>query len=153
MRKGWILSALCMILLFASTATSTAQEPDREYKESLKKMMTLSGGLASVEVMVPQIMNMLKQQSPTISEEFWAAQSAKWNKLLGEKMVDMYVPVYKKYLTLEDLKEIVVFYESPIGRKLGVATPLMTAEGMQLGQQIGMEMVTELQKAIAEQGK
>ncbi|HJD75943.1 MAG TPA: DUF2059 domain-containing protein [Bacteroides reticulotermitis] len=153
MRKSWILSALCMILLFASTATITAQEPDKAYRESLKKMMVLLGALATVEDMVPRIMNMLKQQYPAVSEEFWTAQSAKWSTLYGEKLVDIYAPIYKKHLTLDELKQIVLFYESPVGKKLGEVTPTMAAEGMEVGQQLSVEMMTTLQEEIAAQSK
>ena len=58
-----------------------------------------------------------------------------------------------KYLTLDDLKKIVAFYESPVGKKLGASTPAMMAEGMQIGQKLGMEIATELQQELQAQGK
>ena len=61
-------------------------------------------------------------------------------------------PVYQKYLTLDDLKKIVAFYETPVGKKLGVSTPAMMTEGMQIGQQLGMEIANELQKDLDAQG-
>ncbi len=61
--------------------------------------------------------------------------------------------IYKKYLTLDELKQIVLFYESPVGKKLGEVTPTMTAEGMEVGQQLSVEMMTTLQEEIAAQSK
>lgn len=61
--------------------------------------------------------------------------------------------IYKKYLTLDELKQIVLFYESPVGKKLGEVTPTMAAEGMEVGQQLSVEMMTTLQEEIAAQSK
>ena len=55
--------------------------------------------------------------------------------------------------SLDDLKKIVAFYESPVGKKLGASTPAMMAEGMQIGQKLGMEIATELQQELQAQGK
>lgn len=42
----------------------SAQGQNKEYQETLHKMLLLSGGLATVDTMVPQIIGMMKQQSP-----------------------------------------------------------------------------------------
>lgn len=63
-------------------------------------------------------------------------------------MTELYIPIYQKYLTIDDLKQIIAFYESPVGKKLASVTPAMTAEGMQLGQQLGMEIATQIQKEL-----
>ena len=62
--------------------------------------------------------------------------------------VDIYVPIYQKYFTLDELREIVAFYDSPVGRKLAAATPAMTREGMEKGQQLGMEIANEMMAEV-----
>lgn len=102
--------------------------------------------------MVPQMIAMLKQQSPSASASFWDGFQKKWEGKFGNKLAELYAPVYQKYLTLDDLKKIVAFYESPVGKKLGASTPAMMAEGMQIGQKLGMEIATELQQELQAQG-
>jgi hypothetical protein len=42
------------------------------------------------------------------------------------------IPVYQKYLTKEDLEDVVAFYSSPVGQRLLDKTPAMAAEGMKI---------------------
>lgn len=143
---------MCVAVLFAAAPAVSAQNQDNEYKETLGKMLNLSGALASVETMVPQMVNMMKQSAPSAQESFWTGFTEKWQKKAGDKLVELYTPIYQKYLTLADLKKIIEFYESPVGKKLGTATPAMTSEGMKLGQQLGMEIATELQTELNARG-
>lgn len=152
MKKGLVLVAMCTVMLFSAMSSAVAQNQDNEYKETLNKMMTLSGALFSAKTMVPQMVTMMKQQAPSVPQTFWDGFVSKWETKFADRMVELYVPIYQKYLTLEDLKQIVAFYESPVGKKLGTSTPAMTMEGMQLGQKLGMEMVTELQQELDARG-
>lgn len=152
MRKSMFWVVLCIAMLFVTAPSVSAQDQNQEYKEVLAKMMTLSGAMASTDAMLSQISTMMKQTSPNVPNTYWESFSAKFKEIIGDKLVEMYVPIYQKYLTLDDLKQIVAFYESPIGQKLGVATPLMAVEGMKIGQKLGMEIVTELQNDLKEKG-
>ena len=152
MKKGLVLMLMCVAMLFAAAPSAFAQDPDKEYKETLSKMLTLSGALPAAEAMIPQIIGMMKQTAPSTPDSFWNEFITTWKSKFINKLVDGYAPIYKKYLTLSDLKQIVAFYESPVGKKLGAATPKMTTEGMQMGQQLGMEIATDLQKALDARG-
>lgn len=48
-----------------------------------------------------------------------------------DKITDMMVPVYEKYFTEEDLKEMVRFYESPTGQKFLQTGPMVLDETVQ----------------------
>ncbi|MDD3036541.1 DUF2059 domain-containing protein [Bacteroides sp.] len=149
MRKGLFLAVLGMIMLFATATSVYAQSDDnKEYRDTLEKMMSLSGSLEITKTMVPQMISMMKQSSPGTADAFWDDFAAKWKTKFADRMVELYVPIYQKYLTIDDLKDLIAFYETPIGKKLAEATPKMTMEGMQLGQKIGMEMATELQNEL-----
>lgn len=152
MRKGLFLIVVSMIMLFV-TATSVYAQSDnnKEYRATLEKMMNLSGALEVSKTMVPQMVSMMKQSAPGTADAFWDDFAAKWKTKFADRMVELYVPIYQKYLTIDDLKELIAFYETPIGKKLAEATPKMTIEGMQLGQKIGMEMATELQNELKAQ--
>ena len=141
MKKSLLSVALCVMTLLIGISPVSAQGQNKEYQETLHKMLLLSGGLATVDTMVPQIIGMMKQQSPSVSE-------ATWNAVMEK----VYVPINKKHLTLDDLKKIVAFYESPVGKKLGAVTPAITMEGMTAGQQLGMELVTLIQRELDAHG-
>lgn len=118
MKKGLVLVVMCVAMLFAAAPSASAQAPSDEYKATLEKMLELSGSMASAKAMVPQMISMLKQQS-SASASFWDGFQKKWEGKFGSKLAELYAPVYQKYLTLDDLKKIVAFYESPVGKKTG----------------------------------
>lgn len=151
MKKGLFLAVMCMVMLLLAAPSASAQAPSSEYKATLEKMLELSGAMASAKAMVPQMIAMMKQQSPSVSAAFWDGFQKKWEAKFGSKLAELYVPIYQKYLKLDDLKKIVAFYESPAGKKLGASTPAMMAEGMQIGQKLGMEIAAELQQELQAQ--
>jgi uncharacterized protein len=64
----------------------------------------------------------------------------------------MLVPVYSKYLTKEDLEEMIKFYETPVGKKFAENTPKIMRESMQIGQEWGMRIGEKFEKKIRERG-
>ena len=48
-----------------------------------------------------------------------------------DEMIGRLVPVYEKYFSEEELKNLTAFYQSPLGRKLLMATPVIVEESMQ----------------------
>ena len=47
--------------------------------------------------------------------------------------------IYDQYLSAEDVKGIIKFYESPVGKKLTNVLPQMTRESIEAGEQYGIE--------------
>lgn len=149
--KKMLFGAALVLALFVFAAPAAAQ--DGEYRQQLTKMLDKSGALASADVIMDQLIPAMKQlTAKEVPADFWDSFRAKWNRKTKDKLVEIYVPIYKKYLTLADLKQIVAFYESPVGKKLAAATPSMTSEGMQAGQQLGMEIAQEMMKEMQQLG-
>lgn len=150
MQKMFFGAAL-VLALFVFAVPAAAQ--DGEYRQQLTKMLDKSGALASADVIMDQLIPAMKQlTAKEIPADFWDSFRAKWNRKTKDKLVEIYVPIYKKHLTLADLKQIVAFYESPVGKKLAAATPSMTSEGMQAGQQLGMEIAREMMQEMQQLG-
>lgn len=149
--KKMLFGAALVLALFGFAAPAAAQ--DGEYRQQLTKMLDKSGALASADVIMDQLIPAMKQlTAKEVPADFWDSFRAKWNRKTKDKLVEIYVPIYKKHLTLTDLKQIVAFYESPVGKKLAAATPSMTSEGMQAGQQLGMEIAQEMMQEMQQLG-
>ncbi|WP_373843261.1 DUF2059 domain-containing protein, partial [Bacteroides heparinolyticus] len=115
----------------------------------LYKMLDKSGGLESVRLMIPQLVNMMKQQAASQPDSFWEDFTKRWTKQFIDKMVEGIAPIYQKHLTLKDLEDILAFYNTPVGKKLSASTPVMGKEAMRIGQQLGMEIGRQMQNEIA----
>jgi uncharacterized protein len=80
------------------------------------------------------------------------------------KLLDAAVPIYDKYLSGDEIKGLIQFYQTPLGRKALSVLPEITidmqSEGQQLGQRIGQETMMQvlsehpdLAKAMEDAGK
>ena len=66
----------------------------------------------------------------------------------------MYMPVYEKHLTLEELKAVAAFYESPVGKKYKEASLIVMRETTPLlVQQLHTEMSKEVMPEKSERAK
>lgn len=140
---------MCIAMLSLQPTGAYAQKTNNQYKETLYKMLDKSGGLESVRLMVPQLVNMMKQQAASQPDSFWEDFTKRWTKQFIDKMMEGITPIYQKHLTLKDLEDILAFYNTPVGKKLSASTPVMGKEAMRIGQQLGMEIGRQMQNEIA----
>ena len=65
-----------------------------------------------------------------------------------EHLMDIIVPIYAKYYSDDDIKELIAMYQTPIGRKMLNTLPQIAAEsqaaGKAWGEQIGRESMLEV---------
>lgn len=141
---------VALVLFFAFTMVVEAQE-DKAYEAAMTKMLEVSKSMDAMKQMAPQIIAMMKQQTPNAPQQFWTG--------LEQSMVDMYsqivkamIPVYRKYLTLQDIQGIIKFYESPVGKKLADSNTAIASETMPIAQQIAMETVQKFMASAKEKG-
>lgn len=74
----------------------------------------------------------MKLNAPEKDEAYWNEFSKNWKEKIESKVFEMYMPVYEKHLTLEELKAVAAFYESPVGKKYKEASLIVMRETMPL---------------------
>ena len=135
-----ILFALVFII-----AANTFAAHGQTKNDDILKLLTISGtdkiAEQTMHLMIPQF----KQLIPNIPDAFWNRFMAKLDinsLLLG------CVPVYNKYYTHDEIKQLIAFYETPLGRRMVEITPLVNQETMIIGQnwgeKLGHDIVNEL---------
>lgn len=143
-----------MVICVATSLTvilpASAQNSDKtdEYKTLLKKIMTLSGSSASSEAIMSQFMSSMQKGPFQQDEAYWKDFAAKWTQKIEDKVMEVYAPIYQQHMTLDELKKVVAFYESPAGKKLGETASAVANESMPMIQQLSMEMVQEIMPQI-----
>ncbi len=71
---------------------------------------------------------------------------------IENRVIELCMPAYKKHLTLEDLKAIAAFYESPVGRKYKESSLAVMREVMPLlVQELQTEMFREVRPGMDKQ--
>lgn len=67
-----------------------------------------------------------------------------------QALVNLLVPVYARYLTKEDVEQLIMFYRSPIGRKLASVTPAISIESAKVGQAWAVSLIPGIRQKVAE---
>lgn len=138
------LTMLCMLICVASITSVFAQSQNAEYKEMLKKMLELSGANSASDAMLEQLQSFFKRSDSQTGDSIFADLQKTWKDKIEGEMIDIYAPIYQRHLTLTDLKDVIAFYESPVGKKLGNAAPAIIKEAFPKMQQLGMELASSI---------
>jgi len=150
------LSVLCVIALFQARPAA-GQTPDESVRADIEKLMQLTGTaqLASqmVSTLTAQILDGMKKSQPsvpdralTIAREVLDTEFAK--AFSGpQSMMPEIAAAYAKRFTQDDIRAMVAFYESPVGKKMIQVMPALVRDSMMIGQrwaQTEMPRITSL---------
>ena len=111
------------VLTPASTAIDPYQFVDitPEKAQLILKLMDINGTHAALENQLNQIVARSSSQD---------AQKVK-DLVNVNDILKQLVPVYDRYYSEEDLKDLIAFYESPLGQKVMRVTPLLMKDTLQ----------------------
>lgn len=127
-------------LFFTLVVVLTAQlgTAQSTFKDDVIKFLQISGSNAQMDVAKKQILGMIPE-----------AKHAEFNKEFDATMPSFYdkvAEVYMKEYTHDDLKQMIKFYESPIGKKISTKAGTIYEQSMLVGQEWGMELQGILMK-------
>lgn len=142
MKKLLLATMLCLIgvSVFSQNSGKTAQ---------IRKLLELSGSGKIGVMMMDNLLPALKGMAPEAPEEFWIEIQ---KEVHPEDIVELIVPIYDKYYTEEDVRQLIVFYESPVGRKMVEQMPAVMQESMQVGEVWGRGIAEKVIKRLEEKG-
>lgn len=144
-----ILISFSAVFLVLTSSFAQSNDP---YYLTLKEMFEVSGVEETYEAAIIQMIEMYKQQSPQTDAALWDGLQ---NEFLGtsiDDLVEMLVPVYQKHMTIEDLKGMIAFYTTPLGKKFVASTPAIMSESMLVGQMWGQKLGESFTKRLEERG-
>ena len=139
-------------------AAAPAVEPpkiDPEKEASIRQLLEVTGALSvfaklaenESEAQKPMLINALPPgdyRSKLVDLFFERLRS----KLTPDLVFELAIPIYDKYFTIDEIKALVQFYQTPLGRKAASILPKATAEmyerGKEIGQTLGRESMMEI---------
>jgi len=132
-----VLIAFTVYFMFPNVYAQT-------YDQDITKLLQVSGTTQTME----QAMNTMFSQMesiipPNVSNKF----KQKMKDSVGEMMTE-FIPIYKKYFSQDEIKELIRFYESPIGRKMVANQPAMMEESMSIGNKYGETLMKEIMQEM-----
>ena len=114
-------------------------------EEDIRKLLVVTGAGKMGVQMMEQMFASIKVQNPAIPATFF---DEFMKEVDPNELIEISIPSYDNHLTHDEIKQLLKFYESPIGKKLIEKQPLIMRDAMGAGQAWGMELNRRLQKRI-----
>ena len=139
--------ALVIFALFAAAGFS--QEKSAEKEKDIIRLLEITNAkdLASqvFDMMIPQI----AQLTPNVPQDVWDLMR---QKIDIDDFVDMFIDIYDRHFSHEEIKQLIAFYETPVGRRFVQETPGITKDSMQAGQEWGMRLGLKIMQELKKGG-
>lgn len=122
---------LCLFMLTSGTLLQ-AQEDNSEFKNETIEFIKLTGATAAFENAIEQIGAMVSTENKAAyTKEAKATLVGLYDKMAG---------LYMAEFTQDEVKELVAFYNTDLGKKLAEKQLTLTQKAMMYGQSWGMEV-------------
>lgn len=162
----------------AAPAAAGAVDPQisaavRAMFEAMKYRDIMKATFAQMEVSLPQNMRAgaiaAVNADPKLDAEAKQAKLAEMEKAvpqigaalhtlfsdpgLMEEMLDALVPIYARTYTLDEVRQMSAFYQSPVGQKMLATTPQLMGEGMAISNQIMAPRINKLMQSLTKDAR
>lgn len=125
---------------------------DTAFVEAVDKFMEVSGSKTAMKAQFPLIMNNLRKALKGIPDDVFAKMEAKFQVVFVKRGVGLYALFYERYYTLEDIKGLIAFYETDLGRKVARVTPSLTTDLYKAGEQLGIMVLKSIVEDLRTEG-
>ena len=131
------MKKIFFVFCFALVAQMNYAQEDESFKKEVLKLIEISGTSSQMKLVKDQLLKMIpKDKQKEFEADFEASLPEMYNN---------YAKIYTKLYTKEDIKAMIAFYESPVGKKIYANSSEMT----QRTQGVSQLWMSKLQEVIA----
>ena len=139
-----------IIILGLLISVQVFSQDSLQFDNKIREYISLSGGQENFEVVVEQMIDMYKSMEiMENADDFWDTFSREIKDESMDKLVDMLIPIYKKYTTEEEIDAGIAYFKTPLGKSLISKNPEIMKEsmsaGMIWGQEIGVKIMEKME--------
>src|SRR5271157_4538379 len=139
-----ILAWVSCLFLLACTGAHSQPPASTEKLKNIRKLIVLLGGLDVQKRSLQDELASLREKVPRLRAEDGEALAKEVDEKEIQPLIDNLVPVYDKYLTDEEVSELLKFYESPTGKRVAQALPQMREESRRITLEWRQSLVKKL---------
>lgn len=121
-------------------------------REDIEQLLQLTGARAIGLRTTNQVIARFQAIHPDVPDEVWQVVRDEAAARVDDFVSERVVPIYEEYLTHDEIKELLAFYQSPLGQKLLRVLPQMSQESLRAGQAWGLEFADAVQEQLAAKG-
>ncbi|RYU95059.1 DUF2059 domain-containing protein [Emticicia agri] len=138
-----------LIFVFTLVSFVSFSQTNDEKLKDIKRLLIVSGTANNAKAGVESMAQSMKDKADQngLPEGFWDEFLKSINY---DEVAELYVPIYDKNYTHQEIKDMIAFFESPTGKKMVEKTPAIIAEssniGREWGQKLGMKVYEKMTK-------
>jgi uncharacterized protein len=144
-----------VVLLVLACGSVCAEELTREKRADIEQLLTMTGALSIGKQMatavVANIVQSLKRSHPEIPQNALDFLPADVGAVFEENMASFkeeIIPIYHKYFTGAEIREMIRFYSTDLGKKTIRVMPAAMQESMLVGQRWGQALEPKIDQRI-----
>lgn len=139
--------ALFVVSGFPTQGRAQAPDADPARVVAAQSLLKASGAVDAMIAAMRAAIPAQRQATPQIPAEFWTRFEARVVQD-ANILVDSVAVVYASAFSLQDLKDLTAFYNSPLGQRLRVAQPDLIVKSSAIGQRWGGRIGAEVGAAL-----
>lgn len=143
------MKKIILILAVVLMSGTLAGQSGNTKEQDIRRLLELTGSADLGDQVLNSLISNFKTNLPDVPDEFWTEFRGKYN---GDDLVELVIPIYDRHFTHEDIKGLIVFYESPLGQKITSKLPVISQESMAVGQEWGEQIAREAITTLQERG-
>ncbi|MEZ5014716.1 MAG: DUF2059 domain-containing protein [Chitinophagales bacterium] len=140
-----------IILLLGSMCSNLHGQNKKEYSAALVDLFKATGTDKTYIVAMESVFDVMEQAYSDVPDEFWSILEEEMRGTSLEELADLVTPVYMEYLSLDDIKAITTFFDSPVGQKYAESAADIysgcVAVGEEWGERLGKMIVKKIEDA------
>jgi uncharacterized protein len=137
---------VAVIMLITLLQTQGAAAMDAEKRANIEALLKDTGMLANIsrliDLLIPQIMGSLKKENRKIPDAVWDEFTGICTEEMKRSLPELEDPVitiYDDNFSADEIKQLVAFYQSPVGRKIVIQLPQLMQQSVTIGQSWGQQ--------------
>jgi hypothetical protein len=123
----------------------------KEKEGNIRHLLELIRPRDRINLLLNDVLSLMKKAMPQVPEKIWQEVIVEL-RLDAEMVLQIYVPIYDKYYTGEEIKQLIALYESPVGQKMIRNSDLIELEATRRGEGIGQQLIKRIQEKLQSKG-
>ena len=158
----WTRSVSLFLVLALGCFAARAEAPvSAEFESDILRLMELTGakllGQQMGAAVSQQIVDAIRESQPDFPDRAAViVQEVVVEQLKDDALWDRLVPIYAKHFTHEEIRQMIAFYQTPLGKKTIEVMPQLMADSVKAGQEWAVagqdKMEARLKQRLAAEG-
>ena len=153
MKTRYVLASL--VLLFSFSLPVKSEELSPEKRADIERLLDMTGAMAlstqMASAVTAQLFQVIKKARPDIPAKVLDALPAEVQATFVANMdsfKEAIIPIYHKHFSASEIKEIIQFYSTDLGKKTIRLMPVLMQESMLAGQRWGQSLGPEIDRRV-----